>query len=154
MQSLDTFRCSDDKHTLDIFSTMLFDIIYCCNSGSTGCKHRIYDNDKTLVNRIRQFAVILMRLMGLRIAVQTDVSDLRRRNQCSHTIYHTKSCTKYRYDGKLFAGDHRAHACLNRCLNLHILDRQIAKCLISHQHCDFLDQFTKLICSCMFVPDH
>ena len=52
MQSLDTFRCSDDKHTLDIFSTMLFDIIYCCNSGSTGCKHRIYDNDKTLVKAV------------------------------------------------------------------------------------------------------
>ena len=50
MQSLDTFRCSDDKHTLDIFSAMLFDIIYCCNSGSTGCKHRIYDNDKTLID--------------------------------------------------------------------------------------------------------
>ena len=92
--------------------------------------------------------------MCLRITVQTDMSDLCRRNQSCYTIYHSKTCTKDRYDRQFFTGDHRTFACLDWSLDLHILGWQIAKCLISHQYGNLLDQFTELICSCIFVADH
>ena len=107
VETFQSFRCCDNKHAFDIFAAMFLDHSDCVYSRTASCKHRVCDNDQTLFDRIRQFAVIFVRLMCLRISVKSDVSDLCRRNKCSDTIDHSKSGTKYRNNSQLLACDHR-----------------------------------------------
>ena len=154
VKSFQTFRCCDDKHTFNILSTMLLDHPDCIYRRTTGCKHRVCQHDQSLFNRIRKFAVIFMWFMCLRISVKADMTDLCRRNQRCDTVYHTKSGTKYRHNCQLLSGDHWGFTFLDRSFNFHILQWKISQCLISHKDCNFFDQFTELICSCIFVTKH
>ena len=132
---------------------MLFDKIYCSHSRTAGCKHGICYHDQSLINGIRQFAVIFMRFVCLRISVQSNMSDLCRRYQSCDSINHSKAGAKHRHNCKLFTCDHRCHTCFQRSFHFHILQRKISQRLKSHKNRNFLDQLTKLICSSAFVTE-
>ena len=99
VESLYTFRGSDDAHKFDMLSAVLLDEINSCNCGTAGSEHRVCDNDGSLLDRIRKLAEILMRLMGLLVAVETDMTDLRGRNEGENTVYHSETCAQDRNDG-------------------------------------------------------
>ena len=86
--------------------------------------------------------------MSLLVAVETDMTDLCGRNEGKDTVYHSKTCAQDRNDRKFLTGKHRSHTGLDRSLDLNVLQREIAECLISHQSCDLLNKSTELICSC------
>ena len=66
--------------------------------GTAGREHRICDNDRSLLDRIREFAEIFVRLMSLLVAVETDMTDLCGRNEGKDTVYHSKTCAQDRND--------------------------------------------------------
>ena len=70
---------------------------------------------------VRKLAVILMRLMGDFVTIETDMSDLGRRNKCKDSIDHTESGTKDRNNGELLSCNHGSHACFNRSFDLDLL---------------------------------
>ena len=154
VKSFQSFRCCNDAHELNIPASLFLNKINSSLARTACCKHRVNDYCNTLINGFWKFAVVLMRLMSYRISVKSYMADFCRRNQSCYTIYHSKTCTKDRYDRQFFTGDHRTFACLDWSLDLHILGWQIAKCLISHQDTDLLYQFTELVCSCIFITEH
>ena len=82
-----------------MLSAVLLDEINSCNCGTAGSEHRVCDNDGSLLDRIRKLAEILMRLMGLLVAVETDMTDLRGRNEGKDTVYHSETCAQDWNDG-------------------------------------------------------
>ena len=68
-KSLKAFRSSNDTHELNVLTAMLLDEVNCFRAGTAGCKHRIQDNDGSLVNRLRKLAVIFVGFVGFWIAV-------------------------------------------------------------------------------------
>ena len=149
-----SLRSCDNKHAFNILSTMLFDKVNGCHCRTACGKHRIYQNDLSLLNRIRKLAVIFVRLMSHRITIKSNMTDLCRWDKRCDAIYHPKACTKYRYNCQLLARDHRRLTCLNRGFNRNVLQRKITKCFISHQDSNLFDQLTELICSCIFIADN
>ena len=127
---------------------MLLDKVDSRNCRTAGCEHRICDNDRSLLDRIREFAEIFVRLMSLLVAVETDMTESSR----------TERGKGHRLPFRdLRAGSERwlisclqasGHTCLDWSLDLNVLQREIAECLISHQSCDLLNKSTELICSC------
>ncbi len=75
LETFESFRSRDDAHEFDLFSAMLLDEIYGSNCRTTGL-HRVKSYDQSLVDRIREFAVIFMWLVGYMITVKSDVADL------------------------------------------------------------------------------
>ena len=113
LETLEAFRSSDDAHKLDYLAAMLLDEIHGLDSGAAGRQHRIGDHDRALTNRARELAVILVRLMRRRVAVQANVSDLGGGNKLLYAADHAKSGPEDRNDGQLLAADHGRHAFLN-----------------------------------------
>ena len=68
-KSLQSFRSSNDTHELNVLTAMLLDEINCFRAGTAGCKHRIQDNDGSLVNGFRKLAVIFVGLVSFGITV-------------------------------------------------------------------------------------
>ena len=64
LETFESFRSRDDAHEFDLFSAMLLDEIYGSNCRTTGCEHRVKSYDQSLVDGIREFAVIFMWLVG------------------------------------------------------------------------------------------
>ena len=102
VESLYTFRSSDDAHKFDVFSAVLLDEINSCNCGTASREHRICDNDGSLLDRVRKLAEILMGLVSLLVTVETDMTDLRGRNEGKDTVYHSKTCAEHRDNRQFF----------------------------------------------------
>ena len=68
-KSLQSFRSSNDTHEFYVLTAMLLDEINCFRAGTAGCKHRIQDNDGSLVDRSWELAVVFVWFVGLLIAV-------------------------------------------------------------------------------------
>ena len=68
-KSLQAFRSSNDTHEFYVLTAMLLDEINCFRAGTAGCKHRIQDNDGSLVNGFRKLAVIFVGLVSFGITV-------------------------------------------------------------------------------------
>ena len=66
-------RCYD-RHKFNFLTAVLFNVIYCCDCRTACCKHRVYNNDLTLVYRLGKFAVIFVRLMSDRVTIKSDVT--------------------------------------------------------------------------------
>ena len=75
-ETLQAFRSRNDAHEFNMLSAMLLDEIYGSNCRTTGCEHRVKSYDQSLVDGIREFAVIFMWLVGYMITVKSDVADL------------------------------------------------------------------------------
>ena len=58
METLESFRSSDDRHELDVLSAMLFDKVDSLDARTAGSKHRISHNDGTLFDRVRKFVIL------------------------------------------------------------------------------------------------
>ena len=90
---VDALGCCDDAHELDVRSAVLLDGIDRINSASARSEHRIYNNDESLIDGIRELAIIIMRLMSNGVSVKTDMAYLRERRESLDTGNHTEACS-------------------------------------------------------------
>ena len=82
---------------------MLFNVIYCCDCRTACCEHWVNNNDLTLVYRLREFAVVFVRLMGNRVTIKSDVTYSCRRNESENAADHTKTGSKNWHNSEFFA---------------------------------------------------
>lgn len=75
-ETLNAFRCGDDKHAFDCFAAVFFDKVHCGYRRASCSEHGIDNHDLALFNGHRELAVVFMRLVSLRIAVKPDMPDL------------------------------------------------------------------------------
>ena len=73
------------------------------------------------------------------------MSDARSRNECQNAVKHAESRAQDGHDAKLLALKHlRVTRCDGR-FDLHIAQREIARDLVRHKHCDLREQLAKLL---------
>ena len=125
VQSLQSLRGSNNAHKLDVLATMFLDLIDRIHCRTTCCQHRVTDHNSTLLDRIRQFAIIFLWLMCFLITIHSNMTYFRRWHQCQNAGYHAKTGTKDRNNGKFTACDHWCHTLLDRSLDLNIFHRKI-----------------------------
>ena len=99
----------------------------------------------------RQLAVVFHRQVRLRIAVEADMADLGRGHEVGHAVHHAKARAQNGHDAQLFAGEHVGLARGDGGLDLDLLERQIARDLIGHQHADLLEELAKVLGATIFV---
>lgn len=105
-ETLQAFRRSNDGHKLDLFPAVLLDEINGSHAGTSGSQHGISDNDGALLNGVGKLAVILMRLMGDFIAVQSNMAYLCAGNQCKDAVHHAQPCTEDRNHSQLASAEY------------------------------------------------
>ena len=74
---LNAFGCADNAHELDLANTPALEHIGGRHGGTAGREHGIQDQANGYSRFDRQLVVVLHRLEGLFVAVQSDVPDLR-----------------------------------------------------------------------------
>lgn len=148
---LQAFRSSNDAHEFDVDAAVLFDLGDCIDSRTAGRKHGIGDDDRTLFDGARKFAVVFVGLMGLFVAVHSDVAYLSGGNQRKQSGDHAKTCTKDRNDGQFAAGDHRCGAFLDGSFDLDFLSGKIGKSFEAFQSGNFFRKFAEFVGTGIFV---
>ena len=98
LQYLYAFRCCDQAHERDVLCSLFLYKIYCSYSTAAGCQHRIYYEYLPAIQIFRHLAVIVMRFMSYRIAIQTYMTDFRIRDQAHQPVDQSKTCTQDRHD--------------------------------------------------------
>ena len=89
--------------------------------------------------------------MRLRIAVKSDMTYLRNRNQLQKPVHHAEARAQNRNDGQLFAGNHLSRHFAERRFDFHIFKGQIARHFVAHQHRDFIKQLAKILRTCFLL---
>ena len=79
------------------------------------------------------------------------MADLGRGHEVGHAVYHAKARAQNGHDAQLFAGEHMGLARGDGSLDLDLLERQIARDLIGHQHADLLKKLAKILRTAIFV---
>ena len=71
VKAFQSFRCCNDAHKFDIFSTLFLNEIDRCFCGTAGCKHRVNNHCDTLINGFRKFTVVFVWFVCYRITVKS-----------------------------------------------------------------------------------
>ena len=152
-KGLYAFRSCDDAEEVNLRASVLLQLGYRINRRAARCQHGIYDENLTIRTVCRKLAIILYRLQGLRITIHADVSNLCCRNHLQHPIYHAKACAKDRNNRQLLTLQLLGRAVCYRGIDFHILQLQVASCLIADQHCNLAYGLTKCLGSCCSSAD-
>ena len=83
--------------------------------------------------------------MGLRVAVQADVTDFCGGDQLHHIVHHAEAGAKDGDDGQLLARQHPALGSGDGGLHLYLPGGQVAGGLIAHQTGNFADQLAEFL---------
>ena len=110
------------------------------------------EHDQIALGRVhRQFAIVFHRLERFRIAIQADVSHLRRGNQLENAVHHAQARAQNRNHAQFAAAEHLGLAAANRRIDLYVFQRQVARGLIGEQHGNFLEQFAEFFDSRVLI---
>ena len=151
LNSFNAFRRCDQVHQLDVFYAAALEAINGSDCRAAGCQHRVEQQYVTILDVVRQLAVIFDRLHRVRIAVHAHVTDLGSRDHFEHAFYHAKTGAQDGNQRDLLAGNHM-HTCIcQRGFDGDFLERQVAGCLIAHQHGDFAGRFAELLYASGFI---
>ena len=132
-------------HKLNSLWIKLFNAGDGVDSAAAGREHRVEHENVALVEVCRQFAVIIHRLMGFRVTVHTDMTHLCGGNKTEHAVNHAEPRAKYRYKRHFSACKHLCFCGCDRRFGFYFAQRQIARRLIAHQHCDFAYKLPELL---------
>ena len=113
--------------------------------GTAGGQHGIQHQQLAILAVGRQLAVVLHGLMGLRVAVQADVTHAGCGNQLGHGFHHAQASAQDRHDTQLLAGQLTGRALADGGLDLYLLGGQVAGHLVHHQHGDLVEQLAELL---------
>ena len=143
--SLDSLGGRDDHKQTDIFHTLPAQVLDGRDGRAAGGQHRVDDQTYTFVYIGRHLAVVLVRLMGLLIAIHTDMTHACRGNKFEQAVDHAQARTKDGNDSDLTARDLLAHSLANRRSYVHIFKREIARCLVSLKRAELLHDLAELL---------
>ena len=107
---------------------------------STGCQHRIEQNEFPLCRVGRNLEVVINRLECFVVAIQPDVADARRWDQPEDSVDHAEAGPENRYQHKLLPGHTRTDRPLEGRRHLARFERKIGRRVIGHQHRDFVNK--------------
>ena len=79
------------------------------------------------------------------------MADLGRGHEVGHAVHHAKARAQDRHDAQLFAGKHMGLARGDGGLDLDLLEGQIARDLIGHEHADLLEELAEVLGATVFV---
>ena len=144
-KGFDALRGGDHAHKLDIRAAALFQKFYRVDRRAARGKHGVAEDDLAVFDVVRQFAVIFVGFQRFFVAVKPDVTDFRGREKGGNAVYHAETGAQDRDDRHVVAGENIAFRCGDGRFNLHFFQRKISENLVSHQHGDFLDEFSELL---------
>ena len=141
----DALRRRDEAHERDGLRALFLEQRERRRRAAARREHRIDDDEHALGDIARQLAVILDGLERLRIAVEADVADARRRDHVDDAAEHAEARAQDRHDADLLAREHLALALRDRRLDLDVLEREIARDLVRHEHGDLLEELAEIL---------
>ena len=100
----------------------------------------------------RELAVVLMRDVGLGIAVHANVAHARGGNESEDAVDHSQASAQDGDDGDLLAGNALAGGLLKRGLHLDVLEREVAHGLIALEDRELRHELAELLGSGPLVP--
>ena len=143
-QGGDPLRRGDQAHLLDARRAPgLEDIDRGCR-GAAGRQHRIEDEADLDGRRIGQLVVVLDRLQGPLVAIETDVPDLGRWHQLEHRLDHAQARPQHRDEPDLGLYSQTFHR-LERRLDRTALRRKIGQRLVADQPRQLTHQLAELL---------
>ena len=145
LNGLDALGAADDVHHDDVPAAVLFQKINGRDGASAGGQHGIDHVNHPVGDVLRQLAVVFHGLVGLRVAVQADVTDFCGGDQFHHVVHHAEAGAKDGDDGQLLAGQHPALGSGDGGLHLYLPGGQVAGGLIAHQTGNFADQLAEFL---------
>ena len=99
--------------------------------------------DQTLAEIGRRLEVIFDGGEGLRLAIEPDMGDARRRDEIEHAFGESEAGAQDRREDQFLPGEARRHHRGERRLDLDFGQRQVARDLVAEQHADFVEQLAK-----------
>ena len=150
----DALGGGDDVHEGDGLAAIFLDKGDGVGRGAAGGQHGIDHEDLPLGDIGGHLAVILHRLVGLRIPEEADVADFRRGHQVNDGVHHAEASPENGHDGQLLAREHFHLGGGDGRLHLALLGGQIAGCLIAHKGCNFPDNFPEFLHAGILVAEN
>ena len=144
-QRLDALGRADETHEFDLLRVALLDLGDRVDGRAAGGKHGIEHDHFTLLNIGGKLAVIFHGLEGLRVAVETDVTDSGVGHKGQHAVDHAQTGAQDRHKRQLFAGDDLGVRHGHGGFDVTIHQRQVARCFKAHQHGDLADELAELL---------
>ena len=154
VQTLYAFRSCDHAHELDLLAAMLLDELDGVNGGTAGGQHRVGDHDGSELDGRGELAVVFHRLVGLRIAVESDMTYLGGGNQHQDAVGHAETCAEDRYYRQLLACNHRSLALLDGGLHFDIFQRKVPERLIAHENGDLFGQLAEFVGTGILISEN
>ena len=146
-----TLGCSNEAHELDVLTAVLLELGQRIACRAARDKHRIDEDDYSLVDICGELTIICYGKVSFGITVKTDVSYLCNGNEIKKSVHHTDTCSEDRNDSKLFT---RYRVCLGLAdgsLDSDLFKRKVAGQLISHKHCDLIKKLAEILGASLFV---
>src|SRR5712671_3533467 len=119
-----------------------------CNRGSSASssrKHRVQQKKITLSRVSRDLAVIVHRLQGVVVPVQANVPDPGRWHQTKNSLHHPKTSAQNRDKSQLLSADVPTRRPFQWGIYISRLERELAGCLVSHEHCDLINELLEML---------
>jgi hypothetical protein len=108
---------------------------------AAGGEHRIEQQELTLGRIAGNFEVIVDRFERVVIAIESDVSDARRRHELENAFDHSEPGAEDWHERELLAGDALADGSLEGRVDRDVFEREVGRGLVGHEHRDLVDEF-------------
>ena len=116
-------------------------------------EHRIEEEELTFRGVGGNLEVVVHRLEGIVVTVEPDMPNACRRDQPQNAVDHAKSRAEDRHEGELFSGKALTLGGLERGLHGDLLQREIRRGLVRHEHGDLVHELLKDLFRGVFVAE-
>jgi hypothetical protein len=140
VHALDSGRRGDETEKSNTLGTGALQRVDCGDGTSAGREHRIEQQELALGRIAGNLEVVVDRFERVVIAIESDMSDARRRHEFEDALDHSESGPEDRDERELLTGDPLADGSLERRLDSDILEREVGRRLVGHQHRDLVDE--------------
>jgi hypothetical protein len=113
---------------------------------AAGREHRIEQKEVTFGGVTRNLEVVIDRLQGIVIPIQTNVADARSRHQPIDAFHHSEAGAQDGHQRQLLATHSPSHCRFERRVDGRWLDDEITRRLVRHEHRDLVHQLPKDLC--------
>ncbi len=118
-----------------------------CSAASRG-EHRV-QQEKISFRRIAgDLEVVIDRLEGVVIAIETDMTHPRRRDETRNAFNHAKPGAQNGNQREFLSADPFPRRSFQRCLDGRRFECQLARCLIGYERGDLIDEFLEDLGRC------
>jgi len=141
----DALGSRDQHQEVDVLGALLAEQLNRCGRRTARCEHGVHDEHVALSDVLGELAVVLDRLQGLRVAVQTHVTDAGGGDELQDAVDHPEPCAQDRNDGDLLAGEHIGRGLGYRGQHGGLGELKAARRLVGLEHREFLHELAELL---------